>query len=39
MENIVRILVTQEVTHDVKCFRTEKPSGYQFIPGQATNPG
>jgi glycine betaine catabolism B len=36
MENIVRILGTKEVTHDVKCFRTEKPSGYQFIPGQAT---
>ena len=36
MENIVRILFTKEVTHDVKCFRTEKPPGYSFIPGQAT---
>ncbi len=37
MENIVRILDIQEVTHDVKCFRFEKPKGYKFIPGQATD--
>lgn len=24
------------VTHDVKCFRVEKPEGYSFTPGQAT---
>ncbi len=32
----VKILETFPVTHDVKCFRTEKPSGYDFSPGQAT---
>ncbi|MCW3091057.1 MAG: oxidoreductase FAD/NAD(P)-binding domain protein [Ferruginibacter sp.] len=37
MKNIVRILDIQAVTHDVKCFRMEKPAGYQFVPGQATD--
>ena len=37
MENIVKILETRQVTHDVKQFRVEKPKGYQFIPGQATD--
>ncbi len=37
MENIVKILDIQPVTHDVKYFRIEKPAGYQFIPGQATD--
>jgi len=37
MKNIVRILEIEEVTHDVKCFRMEKPAGYQFVPGQATD--
>jgi ferredoxin-NADP reductase len=37
MNHIVKILSIQQVTHDVKCFRFEKPSGYQFIPGQATD--
>ena len=37
VEHIVRILSTEQVTHDVKRFRVEKPSGYSFIPGQATN--
>lgn len=36
IENIVKILSTQQVTHDVKRFRLEKPAGYTFIPGQAT---
>ena len=36
-ENIVRILNIKQVTHDVKRFRVEKPSGYSFIPGQATD--
>ena len=36
MEEIVRILKTEFVTHDVKRFQVEKPSGYTFIPGQAT---
>lgn len=32
----MRILMTEFVTHDVKCFVLEKPSGYEFVPGQAT---
>ena len=36
-EYIVRILNIEQVTHDVKRFRVEKPSGYSFIPGQATD--
>jgi len=35
-EHVVKILSTEPVTHNVKHFRVEKPSGYQFIPGQAT---
>jgi ferredoxin-NADP reductase len=37
MENIVKILGIKQVTHDVKCFRIEKPAGYIFSPGQATD--
>ncbi|MHA4809694.1 FAD-binding oxidoreductase [Flavitalea flava] len=37
MEYIVKILSIKKVTHDVKSFRIEKPAGYQFIPGQATD--
>ncbi len=33
---IVRILNIEQVTHDVKRFHVEKPVGYSFIPGQAT---
>jgi ferredoxin-NADP reductase len=36
MDNIVKILDIKEVTHDTKQFRLEKPKGYHFIPGQAT---
>jgi ferredoxin-NADP reductase len=36
MEEIVRILNTEYVTHDVKRFQVEKPAEYTFIPGQAT---
>jgi glycine betaine catabolism B len=36
MEVIVKILEIRQVTHDVKRFRLEKPSGYSFHPGQAT---
>lgn len=32
----VQILEVFPVTHDVKCFRTEKPGNYSFEPGQAT---
>jgi ferredoxin-NADP reductase len=35
-EYIVKILDIEPVTHDVKRFRVEKPRGYKFIPGQAT---
>ncbi len=37
MKHIVKILSTKQVTHDVKCFRFEKPEGYYFTPGQATD--
>ena len=36
-EHIVKILSIDHVTHDVKRFRVEKPAGYSFIPGQATD--
>lgn len=36
MEKIVKIISIQKVTHDVKQYRLEKPDGYSFIPGQAT---
>ncbi len=32
----VKILMTEFVTHDVKRFVLEKPLGYEFVPGQAT---
>lgn len=35
-EHVVKILNIQQVTHDVKRFRIEKPEGYSFLPGQAT---
>ncbi len=35
-ENIVKILMAEFVTHDVKRFIVEKPKGFKFIPGQAT---
>jgi glycine betaine catabolism B len=34
--HVVKIINIQPVTHDVKSFRIEKPAGYSFIPGQAT---
>jgi ferredoxin-NADP reductase len=37
MEFICKITGIRQVTHDVKCFRLEKPSGYRFNPGQATD--
>ena len=33
---IVKILGIEKVTHDVNRYRVERPSGYDFIPGQAT---
>lgn len=36
MEEIVKILKVTPLTHDVKRITTEKPEGYSFTPGQAT---
>jgi ferredoxin-NADP reductase len=36
-EHIVRILSIEQITHNVKRFRFEKPEGYTFKPGQATD--
>ena len=36
-EHIVKILNIEQVTHDVRRFQFEKPAGYTFIPGQATD--
>ena len=35
--HIDKIKTIKQVTHDVKCFRFEKPAGYSFNPGQATD--
>lgn len=35
-KHIVKILSIEPDTHDVKRFRVEKPRGYAFTPGQAT---
>jgi ferredoxin-NADP reductase len=36
-EHIVKILSTEYITPDVKRFKIEKPKGYTFEPGQATD--
>ncbi len=36
-QHIVKIKSINKVTHDVLRIVTEKPSGYSFIPGQATD--
>ncbi len=36
METIVNIISAQYVTHNVKQFRLQKPAGFTFTPGQAT---
>jgi ferredoxin-NADP reductase len=36
MDHVVKIISVNEVTHDVRSFRIEKPAGYEFEPGQAT---
>lgn len=36
MSHTLEIEDIQKVTHDVKQFRFEKPDGYEFEPGQAT---
>lgn len=35
-EHIVKILAAEFVTHNVRRFTLEKPDGYRFEPGQAT---
>lgn len=37
MKYIVNVLKTDLVTHNVKRFVVEKPPGYSFVPGQATD--
>jgi len=36
-KHIVKVLKTEFVTHNVKRFTLEKPAGYSFISGQATD--
>ena len=36
MEKVVKIKSIGQVTHDVKQFIVEKPEGYEFTPGHAT---
>lgn len=35
-EFVVKILSIEKLTHDVNRIRVERPEGYNFIPGQAT---
>lgn len=35
-EHIVKIISIEPVTHDVLSIKVEKPDGYSFVPGQAT---
>ena len=37
IEKIVKILSIVPVTHNVNRYRFEKPAGYQFVSGQATD--
>jgi len=37
METLVKILSTEYVTHNVRRFRLEKPEGFIYRPGQATD--
>jgi ferredoxin-NADP reductase len=36
-QHVVKIVAIHDVTHDVRAYRLEKPSGYRFVPGQATD--
>lgn len=36
MKHVVKILESYFITHDVKYFKVQRPKGYRFIPGQAT---
>jgi ferredoxin-NADP reductase len=37
MSHTINIQSVTQVTHDVKCFRTSKPTGFHFVSGQATD--
>jgi len=37
MAHRVRIIEAENVTHNVRRFRIERPGGYAFVPGQATD--
>jgi predicted ferric reductase len=37
MEYIVKIIAIANITHNVKRFTIEKPEGFHFAPGQATD--
>jgi ferredoxin-NADP reductase len=37
MEHTVKILAIEKVTHDVNSYTVEKPEGYVYKPGQATD--
>jgi len=37
MDHIVKIISTQNVTHNVKQFNVERPHGFTFVAGQATD--
>jgi ferredoxin-NADP reductase len=37
MDNIVKILSIDNITHNVNSYKVEKPEGYNFTPGQATD--
>ncbi|MGV8880445.1 MAG: FAD-binding oxidoreductase [Sphingobacteriaceae bacterium] len=36
-KHIVKILAAEFITHNVRRFLVEKPAGYHFVPGQATD--
>jgi ferredoxin-NADP reductase len=36
MEEIVKIISIRRLTHNVRLIRTERPAGYEFVAGQAT---
>jgi ferredoxin-NADP reductase len=36
MEHIVKIILITDITHNVRQFNIEKPEGFHFNPGQAT---
>lgn len=36
-KHIVKVLKTELLAHNVKRFEVEKPAGYTFVPGQATD--